>query len=60
MINVQPRAGRLRRKYKLDELPQLVNVLKREIQFVDPRSEAQRYVEMSPRNTPSCYNNHQD
>lgn len=47
--------GKIMRKYRLDELPQLWNVLKGEMSFVGPRPEQKYYIEQIVKKAPYYY-----
>ena len=46
------RVGRFIRKYRVDELPQVFNILKGEMSWIGPRPEAQQLAEEYERNIP--------
>ena len=40
--------GKILRKYKLDELPQIINIIKGDMRFIGPRPEVERFVKKYP------------
>lgn len=43
--------GKFLRKWKIDELPQLWNILKRDMNFIGPRPEEKRTIDLIPEET---------
>ena len=52
------RVGRFIRQYRIDELPQLLNVLKGDMAFVGPRPERPEFVETLQKNIPYFQERH--
>ena len=52
------RVGRIIRKLRLDELPQILNVLRREMSFVGPRPERPFFVKKLEREIPYYFHRH--
>jgi sugar transferase (PEP-CTERM system associated) len=52
------RVGRVLRKFRLDELPQLINVFKNEMSFVGPRPERPEFVEQLACKIPYYHERH--
>lgn len=43
------RVGKIMRKTKIDELPQLLNIIRGEMSLVGPRPEVRKYIELYPK-----------